>query len=292
MARKIIVATDFSTRSDRALRRGVLLARQTGASLAVAHVVDDDLPPRLLEPERREAEALLGEIVRGLRKTDGLHCEERLLLGDPFEGIVRAGSELGADLLVLGPHRRQALRDVFVGTTAERTIRTGGLPVVMANGVPAGPYRRILLASDFSEAALHAAATARRLGLLQEAKPVVLHAFDAPAEGAMRRAAIAERQLEEYREEERRSAEQRLAGFLERAELLSARGLVVPRRGPAGQAIVDCAREQRADLVVVGTRGLTGLDRLVLGSVAEAVLAQATMDVLAVPPAAAAGSRP
>ena len=63
MIARILVATDFSPRSDRALRRGILLARQNSTELLLTHVVDDDQPQRLIDVEKREAAALLHELA-------------------------------------------------------------------------------------------------------------------------------------------------------------------------------------------------------------------------------------
>ncbi|HEY7766067.1 MAG TPA: universal stress protein, partial [Aestuariivirgaceae bacterium] len=157
MIARILVATDFSPRSDRALRRGILLARQNATELQLTHVVDDDQPQRLIDVERREAAALLDELASTIRESDGIDCEGHVATGDAFQGIVRMAEETGVDLLVLGPHRRQVLRDVFIGTTAERVLRTSRMPVLLANGVPAGAYRKVLIASDLSNYAYAAA---------------------------------------------------------------------------------------------------------------------------------------
>lgn len=122
MVMRILVATDFSPQSDRALRRGSLLARQNSAKLVLTHVVDDDQPERLIDVDRLEATALLQDLAQTIRENDKIECESQVVLGDAFQGIVKVADEISADLLVLGPHRRQVLRDVFVGTTAERTL--------------------------------------------------------------------------------------------------------------------------------------------------------------------------
>ncbi|MCB8823361.1 universal stress protein [Microvirga rosea] len=57
-----------------------------------------------------------------------------VVAGDPFDGILRAAASTGADLIVMGAHRKQLLRDILVGTTIERVIRTGPHPVLMVNG--------------------------------------------------------------------------------------------------------------------------------------------------------------
>ena len=208
---RVLVATDFSTRSDRALRRGGLLARQVSAELTLVHVVDDDQPRPLIEAEQHEATALLHELCRTVREIDGIACESRVVLGDAFQGLTTTADETGADLLIIGPHRRQVLRDTFFGTTAERTIRTSRKPVLMANAVPASPYRTILLATDFSEASVIAAQAAKQLQLLGSAKVIALHVLDVPEAGPIFRASMTVTEFENFMAR----AEKRAAGELE-----------------------------------------------------------------------------
>ena len=102
--KRILVPTDFSTRSDRAIRRAALLARQTSAEIILLHVVDDDQPPRLLQSAEREANSLLQELAATMRESDRLSCNARVSLGEPFQTIIDAAEEVDADLLVMGPH--------------------------------------------------------------------------------------------------------------------------------------------------------------------------------------------
>ena len=101
MIARILVATDFSPRSDRALRRGILLARQNSTELLLTHVIDDDQPQRLIDVEKREAAALLHELASTLRESDGIDCESHVAIGDAFQGIVRMAEETSVDLLIL-----------------------------------------------------------------------------------------------------------------------------------------------------------------------------------------------
>ena len=118
----ILVATDFSARSDRALLRASLIARKTGASLVLAHAVDADQPDRLIEADRAAASDLLAEAAATLRNDDGIDADWLVTIADVHEGVLAAADEASADLIVIGPHRSR-LKDVFVGTTAERLVR-------------------------------------------------------------------------------------------------------------------------------------------------------------------------
>jgi nucleotide-binding universal stress UspA family protein len=282
--RTILVATDFSTRSDRALRRAVLLARQLEAELRLVHVVDPDRPTRLVEAERHEAELLLGELVETCRREDRVGCRFELRFGEAFEGVLAAAADSGADLIVLGPPRRQLLRGVLTGTTAERVIRAGAQPVLIANAVPAAPYRRVLLASDLSPGAKAAALATLRLGLDRLGALAAVHVHPTAAATLLLRTPVTAREAEPLRAQERREAAAALARFLAETGLVRARRLLLAGDRPIADLLLEAARKVRADLLIVATRGRVGLGKLVLGSVAEELLRRAELDLLTVPP--------
>ncbi|MDP1965388.1 MAG: universal stress protein [Reyranella sp.] len=285
--KKLLVATDFSTRSDRAIRRAILLAKRHGAGIILVHAIDDDQPQRIAEAELNAATDLLIEQARTLREIDGVPCDWRVVPGEPFEAIARAGDEVAADLVVLGAHRRLALRGIFVGTTAERTIRTGRLPILMANAVPAGPYRRMLIAVDLSAGSGDAVRAVGTLGLDMGLEVGVVHVFEAPGNSLVVRAAMTQTQSEAYLTDQEAQAASELSAFLRGLNVQPARWVLKPYSSSAADAICAAAREASADLVVVGTRGRTGFEKFLLGSVAEEVLRVSDCDVLAVPPSSA-----
>jgi len=284
--KRILVATDFSARADRAVRRATLLARTHGASITLLHVIDDDQAMRIVKAERKAATELLSEQTRSLHEIDGVGCDYSIVLGNAFDGIVRAAEEIDCDLLVLGPHRRQALKDVFVGTTAERVIRGSGRPVLMANGVPASLYRHVLIAVDFSGCSAYAVRAVQALGLERRAIVSVMHVTDPPGTSLISRASLTESQVQDYLAEIEERAAAELRAFLVGLEFDPVRRLVKRNVTSVADTIGSAAREISADLVVVGTRGRTGVAKLLLGSVAEEVLRTAEVDVLAVPPSA------
>lgn len=278
----ILMATDFSTRSDRALRRAVLLAKAHGAALALVHVVDDDQPPALVEQQCDAARTLLELTARTIGDVDGVRAVAVLKTGDAFTGILAAADAAEPDLIIVGPHRRQFL-DTFVGTTAERTIRRGSRPVLMANAVPSGAYQHILLAVDFDNASRTAVQTAKRLGMLAGSSLTALHLFDAPAVGMMKRAMEDGGAIDAYLQEEERRATAALSSRLAEYGVDGARQLLRPQQGSPAGAIRAGAEQVQADLIVMGTNRRTGMHRLLLGSVAQEVLVDATQDVLIVP---------
>jgi nucleotide-binding universal stress UspA family protein len=245
-------------------------------------VVDDDQPLRLIDVERREAAALLDELARTIRESDGIECQTHVAIGDAFEGIVRMAQETDVDLSVLGPHRRQVLRDVFIGTTAERVLRTSRIPVLLVNGLPASAYRKVLIATDFSEHSSFAAATAKRLGLLATVDIFAIHVMDPIESGPVTRAAMTLKEADEQVAKLTERLTGQLADFLGRLGVVAALRVIKPREESTPMAINNYAKDIKADLIVVGTRARSGFEKWLLGSVAEGVLGHAEMDVLAV----------
>lgn len=140
-------------------------------------------------------------------------------------------------------------------------------------------FRRILVPLDFSkhsDAALELAIElARELG----AEIHLLHAYELPAAVTMAYGIAIPQAVWDGVQE---AARKRLADGLARLEQAGVPGESHLATGPAADAIVSAAQAQRADLIVMGTRGLTGLKHVVLGSVAERTLRTAPCPVLTI----------
>ena len=280
---RILVATDFSPRSDRAIRRACILAKQFNSTLRLVHVIDDDRPQSLVATERREAETLLAGIVKTLRELDGLSADAKVILGTPFAGLLQAAGDTRPDLMVLGLHRRRILKDVFVGTTGERIIRSGRWPVLVANAAPAQKYRRILIATDFSECSAQAVRTSASLGFLKAAAVIAMHAYEAPNQSLMYKASMTMEETKDYLLQERRRAENDLIKFLRDTNVdTESRLLKLVESSPAA-AIRDCAGERHADLIVMGARGQNATGKAFRGDIINGVLRYSDKDILAVP---------
>jgi nucleotide-binding universal stress UspA family protein len=279
---RILVATDFSTRSDRAVRRASLIARRAGASLTLAHVVDADRPERLVAADRMEAQSLLEDTARTLRTIDGVDAEPLVKVGDVHSGILSAAEETVADLVILGPHR-SSLRDVFIGTTVERVVRRSRFPLLVAVHSPEAPYDRTLLALDFDEASKSAARAALTMGIFDHTEVVLMHAFDTPAEGMIKRAMDAPAALDDYVSGERGQAAERLQGLVSELGLPASDHRVAAIKGSPARSILESALSEDAHLIVLGTNQRKGFERLLIGSVTEDVIRDAHRDVLIVP---------
>jgi nucleotide-binding universal stress UspA family protein len=261
----ILVASDLSGSSVRAIRRAALVARATGAALGVLHVLEGEETAARPGLARALAEAGVGP--------DAIE----ILPGDPYAVIADAARD--AALLVLGEPRRRTIGELFTGTTAERIMRRVATPILMVRGEARQPYRRLLFPVDFSAVSLSAAQVAAGLGLGAGAC-VAVHAYGTPQIDLMLQAsAFSMDDVRRHIADERDRVETKLARLLARAGM-PCRAVGVPIETTAATAILSYAKAFEADLIGLASRGQPTVARRVLGSVAAHVLARAEADIL------------
>jgi len=287
----IVAATDFSTTAERAEDFARELSRRFQAQLHLLHVTVILEDPHIEEDHRHRLEELVASGDDARRKDlesapedqPELEVTPHMVRGlAPAEVIVETASNLGCELIVMGTHGRRGLSHLLLGSVAERVVRTSRVPVLTVRGdanieLPDTP--RILVPHDFSEAsaaavrraAAWASALSAEITLLHVVEPVVYPEFysvDVLSDDLMER-------LVERSERALRAAADDL--------LEEVKARVVVEVGRAANTIVDHADPDRFDAVVMATRGLSGLEQVLLGSVAESVLRRCKVPLLAVP---------
>lgn len=274
--RRLLVATDLSPRSERALARGVRIARQHGAELRLCHVVDDALPAHLAEAQRLAAESILNERLQALAGVPAPLVSTAVVTGKPFAAILQQAVEWPAELIVLGAHRGGA-EGMFRGSTAERVIREGHHPVLVVRRDAEADYRSAVVGVDFSLHSLWAARTGFRLA--PQAEFHLVHSYVAPVSAFFPDKVRAQARDMHVRELNR-TIDDELQVFLARlGDRLPPHKRVVIE-GSTSEALLHVAGELGADLLIAGTHGRTGVAHALLGSVAEDLLLQAHCDVL------------
>jgi len=140
--RRILVTTDFSETSKRALAPARTLARRFGARIVLAHVVEDTLPPlvaeymavgvqEIVDQQVERARERLSEFARD-HLADFPETETVISVGTPHVEIVRLAEEGRADLVVMATHGRGFISHAVLGSTTERVLRRATCPVLVA----------------------------------------------------------------------------------------------------------------------------------------------------------------
>jgi universal stress protein E len=285
----ILAAMDLDTGSDEVLRQADALARSYKARLFVCHVLpeifavhplfpqlhlDDALKSYNLEASVRDA---LLKRIRTVTYREPPKIEIEIEQGTVHAGILRAADNIGAGAVIVGgkvEHNGWHL----LGSSAEHVVRYANCPVLVARPSPAG---KVLAATDFSDPALPAVEAGATEARHRKADLAVIHAIDLlpvmrPSYGSfdsygMPSIDISDRMQTIWRQK-----------LDECAHRFKAKGGGLYRDGPAAPAILSAAAELSAQLIVVGTQGRTGVSRIALGSVAEAVVRAAPCSVLVV----------
>jgi nucleotide-binding universal stress UspA family protein len=282
--RSILCATDISRRAERAIDRAAALARQFGASLRLLHVVDEDQPRATTDMERLRARDALEAQVQALNDAGLPSIEIAVEAGVVFQTIVTAAQDYSADVIVMGAHRKRVLKDIVIGTTIERVMRTGLHPVLMVNADANARYESVLLALDGSKASEAALTAAKALRLLDDTRLSVIRAFEPASKGMVLSVSVAENPATDYSEAWEREARKEITNLIRQAELPDVSMQILTEEGPPFLVIRRAIEHLGADLLVVGTHGRTGVSRVLLGSVAERVISsEVECDVLVVP---------
>jgi len=296
MFSKVLIAVDDSGCSERAGRIGLEFAQKLGTRAVVAHILK--APPTYLGLGVPAAtlEAYARELLRpweelGQQMKLELHTEY-LRDEDIGEGIVFAAGRSGCDLIVLGTHGREGLSRMFLGSVAERVSRLSPMPVMLVRGdgkvePSTGLFKRILAPVDGSEAGQPAFALADYLATRLGAELQVLHVtprmplpLGDPWGGSV---------MIYNWEDTQRILEQEGKAILDAARIKVKTPRVSIEMTQANtrreaDVIVEYARQHQSDLIVMGTHGRTGLEYLLLGSVAEGVAHHAPVPLLLIRP--------
>lgn len=174
----ILVATDLTDRSERAIERALQLQREMKASVTLLHVVERGLPTELTIRHRSDAEALLGARIAAIPQPVRSKCSHSVLVGDAFSTIAREALAHSVDLIVMGEPGKYRYADLFIGTTTDRVVRASSLPVLVVKRPSQGPYDRVLVPFDLSEGATRALETV--LTIARKGKVRIVHAWRPP----------------------------------------------------------------------------------------------------------------
>jgi len=268
---KILVATDGSRYSEKALDGAVNIAKKCGSSLYVLNVVELNpefmsLAPEAVEKMERDSRALLEETKKRVSQK-GITCETVIHEGEqPYEFIVSEAKRKKADLIVIGTHGRTGLKKLLMGSVAARVIGHAPCPVLVIPLRGSVGLKNILVATDGS---IYAEAAVKEAISIAAACDSKLSAV----------CVVKGQRPTKYTSEAEKIVERVVKGAAKSD--IRAEGIV--REGEPYEVIADLAREKKVDIIIVGRYGRTGLTKLLMGSVTKRVIGHASCAVLVIP---------
>jgi nucleotide-binding universal stress UspA family protein len=294
--KRILLATDGSTRAEGAEAYACKLAESWGATLTVVSVLE--FAPGL-DPESPVCRVYLAELMtqatgdlarlKARAAHRGIAVRTRIETGIPSEQVLAAAAAEDADLIIMGTAGKTGLAHVLLGSTAERIIRTAPCPVLavrmdrsesertgVSTSHPAS-LDRIMVPVDFSDCSLDALEYAVAVAQRAQASVMLLHVMEPVSYGLDFTVP-----LPAEREHKREALTERLAGLVAALDAANVKSESLVRGGLPRDSILDAARAWSADLIVMGTHGRRGLSHALYGSVVESVLRKSHCPILTV----------
>ncbi len=288
--KRIIVGHDLRAGGETALRSAALLAKRCGAALRLVHVVEPQhLYHRISHPMTspyplKEIAQKSGARLRAFAASPRLaqlHVEYEVRRGKPFVELIIARRAWQANLIVVGGASSE--EEHSLGSTSERVLRKATVPVLVAKRALSAEPKTFLVPTDFSDCAKKAAEEALTLAEGFSGRVVFFHAVDLYPSYAV-----------SYTDDFGVSVplppptpeelETEWEDFLLSLPLNKVDWEKYTEEGEPATTILRQAEVKRADLLVMGTHGRSGLEHMLLGSVAEKVVRRAAYPVLTIRP--------
>lgn len=268
--RPVLVAATPTDRGQRALAAGCAVARRLGLPLHAYQILQSD-------EFGGRGETTLDDLARHVRESAStpasahVACFPEHYVDEEYgraAALVDAATRSGAKLIVIGRHAAGASKKPLTGTMTNRLLQYTPCPVLIAANDPPRPYRKVVVAADFSPISFKAVRAA--IEFAPGADITVVHAVDEKSNKPARDSSGGMDSIENLIEVVIHEAPRNTDCHFE-PKVVS---------GPPGQALAACVSEMQPDLLVLGTKGRTGLARIILGSIAARFVDDPPCDLL------------
>ncbi len=281
----ILAGIDLGADTKKIVSYAACFSAGTKSSIRLLYVIDYLLtPPAYLMPyieeeQKRDEKEL--ERWKAVLEAQGISSDARIMMGRLHDSFLKAIEEFSPDLLVIGYQSH-----VFRPSSSERLIRSLGMPMLVVRGsrtdLPGAPaVRKILCAVDFSDNAQKALASAADYARVFSADLHIVHSIPShtiKSQWAVWEAAGGTGQARFDQQMEAEAASE-LSGMIRKAGLQQA-GEVL--HGNPAETICSFAEKGGYDVIVMGARGLSYIQGILIGSTTESVLRSSPCPVLIV----------
>ncbi|MGA9269531.1 MAG: universal stress protein [Lutimonas sp.] len=266
---KILVAQDFGKSSDNVVSSAIELAKVFQSTIVPIHILPDNIVNEKVRNMLNDtALTKLGETMT-LIKDEGVKTEKPLLMiGTPHETIVRASVDVGANLILVGSGETQKGDTFCLGTTAERIIQKSEKPVFVVKENVLLNVHHILCPVDFSDSSKRALQNAITMARRFKSELTILAVCEMQESTWF----TSEKDKEKENELRYKLHKEELDTFLKGFNLRNLNWAKEAPRGKPSEEILSTISRKMIDLLIMGTAGRTGVNRMFMGSVTEKVI--------------------
>jgi len=285
----VLFATDGSKSAEQARELVASIDWPAPSHIEVLHVdqlftEDLQVPAGQYSAAHEKLRAELTSEIEAVKESlsrSGREVKTNVVINRPATGILAEARRTNADLIVMGSHGRGTLASAVLGSVSAEVVDHAPCPVLIAR---TPRITRVVLAHDGSDGARQAEEVITMWHFLQRLPVRVVSAWSlAPSYvsldamgGGFISGDLYQQLIDDIREERTGNASEAAGRLAENGVQATAE----VGEGPTAQTVISAAKEFGAELIVVGSRGESGLPRLLLGSVARSVLFNAPCSVL------------
>jgi nucleotide-binding universal stress UspA family protein len=286
---RILIGIDFSDSSVETVRWTV--SRFPTAEIVLFHAIEPLSIPgylsrtlggglELMREKELDARANLEHLAEGI----GIEAKLEVRLGWAPEVLATTAEDIGAQLVVVGAHRKRVNPSDELGNTCSAIVRKTVVPVLVWRPVINDRDKTILAALDLREGSAPVAATGARYAAYFDARLLLLHAIPSTLHGYLRAVSTAPKVEETMRDLESEARREALGRIPEELRDQVPAQVAIVRGRPIVSHILNTAESESADLIVIGKYHAPGLvARVLLGGITAAVIQNANCSVLTVP---------
>lgn len=286
---RILIGIDFSDSSVETVRWTV--SRFPTADIVLFHSIEPLSIPgylsralggglELMREKELDARTNLELLAEGI----GIEARIEVRLGWAPESLAITAEEIGAELVVVGAHRKRVTPSDELGNTCSAIVRKTHVPVLVWRPVINDSDKTILAALDLREGSAPVAATGARYAAYFGARLLLLHAIPGTLHGYLRAVSTAPKVEEAMRDLENEARRDALARIPDELRDQVPTQVAIVRGRPIVSHILNTAESEAADLIVIGKYHAPGLvARVLLGGITAAVIQNANCSVLTVP---------
>jgi len=266
---KILLAQDFDSSSKHVTHTAVALAKTFNSTVVPIHVFPDDILNEKVKKMIKETVTTKMDATVTFIKSQGVEVESPIIeKGVAYEAIVKAGTANNVNLILAGSGENREEAQFQLGTTTERIILSSEKPVFVVKENIILNVKHILCPVDFSSASKRALQNAIIMTRRFKAKLVILSVCEIQTSSWFSSKDELEKEntvrVEKHKED--------FDAFIQTLNLNDLDYNLETSKGNPAEEILASIEKNSIDLLVIGTAGRTGLNRLVMGSVTEKVI--------------------
>ena len=280
--KKILVAIDKSRMSQEALKRAILIAKERNAQLNIIHIIESSfLRPVLIRPIDEETlKRNITEQIEIFTKESKLDYVLYVDTGSPSSLITRKAKKLKVELLVVGVNNKNDISSNYFGSTTLKLIQKTHIPVLVVKNETKHAYKKILAPTNLTDYSKESILFARTL--FKKAALKYLHAYIAINDlMALAYCTSAEHQGQ-YNKELLTEAAIALEKFAK--DVPEGETAVLGCDASVNEDLLEYIKNDEADLLVLGSKGIGNLNSFLFGSTASYLVRNSTTDVIAYVP--------